>query len=315
MVYKGIGYKYVNGQKTETVAVVVGVEQKKPRAQVSPHEMIPTTIDGIPTDVQENPPIRAWSGRPMTIAHSHTARVRPVPPGVSIGHEQTTAGTHGGYVQYGTDTAWYGLSNNHVVANENRAQRGDRIYQPGPYDIPEQTPDAETYTIATLETFVRLGPSTSGCLWWPFTRRQERRQPYPNLVDAAIYRMRTQDDVELAIQGSGRVVRGIRDMVLGDRCYKVGRTTGYTDGVVEIVNMEIPIHYDAGVWNFVDQLGIRHRTNGEMFSAPGDSGSWVLSHDDYFGALLFAGGGGVTIANPVAHVVALLGVRLPAQRV
>ena len=45
------------------------------------------------------------------------------------------------------------------------------------------------------------------------------------------------------------------------------------------------------------------------FSAGGDSGSVILV-EGMIGGLLFAGGGGVTIANRISHVISLLGVRL-----
>jgi phosphoglycerate-specific signal transduction histidine kinase len=44
-----IGYKYVNGKKTDEIAIRVLVEEKK--KDISKDEKIPETVDGIKTDV------------------------------------------------------------------------------------------------------------------------------------------------------------------------------------------------------------------------------------------------------------------------
>ncbi|NIU63493.1 MAG: hypothetical protein GWN66_23410, partial [Pseudomonas stutzeri] len=76
------------------------------------------------TDVQETGVIRALQ--------DHTAKWRPAPGGVSIGHVDITAGTLGCLVVRGDHI--YILSNNHVLANSNEAEPGDAILQPGPHD-------------------------------------------------------------------------------------------------------------------------------------------------------------------------------------
>ena len=49
----GIGYCVERGRQTDTVSIVVMVNQKLPANQLKPDELIPTTIEGIPVDVQE----------------------------------------------------------------------------------------------------------------------------------------------------------------------------------------------------------------------------------------------------------------------
>ena len=66
-----------------------------------------------------------------------------------MGHHAITAGTIGAFIQLDGVTAV--LSNNHVLANENRGALGDAVYQPGPADggtAGEQ--------VAILSKFVRL---------------------------------------------------------------------------------------------------------------------------------------------------------------
>jgi hypothetical protein len=103
-------------------------------------------------------------------------------------------------------------------------------------------------------------------------------------------------------------VLGVRDLILGDAVQKVGRTTERTYGTVEGTDGIVRVSYgDAGIAEFEDQVIIRGE-DGE-FSAGGDSGSAILTLDGYVGGLLFAGGGGQTIANKFSHVQAFLGVR------
>ncbi|UCC85356.1 MAG: hypothetical protein JSW46_07715 [Gemmatimonadota bacterium] len=49
----GVGLLERGGERTQTVAVVVMVKKKIPRAQLSAHDIVPTEIEGVPVDVQE----------------------------------------------------------------------------------------------------------------------------------------------------------------------------------------------------------------------------------------------------------------------
>lgn len=49
----GVGFRYKEGRRTQTMAIVVMVNRKLPAALLSPDEIIPRQIEGIPVDVQE----------------------------------------------------------------------------------------------------------------------------------------------------------------------------------------------------------------------------------------------------------------------
>jgi hypothetical protein len=49
----GVGLLERGGVRTQTVAVVVMVKRKVPRARLSAADIIPTEIDGVPVDVRE----------------------------------------------------------------------------------------------------------------------------------------------------------------------------------------------------------------------------------------------------------------------
>jgi hypothetical protein len=55
----GVGLRQKSGMRTGEVAVVVMVRRKLPLAQLSPRDVLPTEIDGVPVDVQEAGDLRA----------------------------------------------------------------------------------------------------------------------------------------------------------------------------------------------------------------------------------------------------------------
>ena len=55
----GIGFKHKNGQPTDEVALVVNVSQKKPLADLSKQDIIPSELEGVSVDVQEVGKIKA----------------------------------------------------------------------------------------------------------------------------------------------------------------------------------------------------------------------------------------------------------------
>ena len=55
----GVGLRQEGGARTDTVALVVMVSRKVPRAQLSPDDLLPSEIDGVPVDVQEVGELRA----------------------------------------------------------------------------------------------------------------------------------------------------------------------------------------------------------------------------------------------------------------
>lgn len=135
-------------------------------------------------------------------------------------------------------------------------------------------------------------------------------QPWPNLIDAAICRPVLGENALPAVNVVEEIgeLLGVVDLELGAVVQKTGRTTGHTFGTVESIGSARVSYGDEGVALFDDQLVIRG--HGGDFSAGGDSGSAIVDSERLLGGLLFAGGGGVTIANRIVHVVAILGVSL-----
>ena len=85
---------------------------------------LPDQVDGIPVAVEITGLFVPRTDR--------TARARPAPIGFSVGHPDITAGTLGARVTGGGSV--FILSNNHVLANRNKARVGDPTLQPGAFD-------------------------------------------------------------------------------------------------------------------------------------------------------------------------------------
>ncbi len=308
VVATGIGYKQTGGTKTATLCIVCSVKKKLKADRLSVQDLVPTAVEGMPTDVVETGVIRALQ--------APTGRFRPVPGGVSIGHVAITAGTLGCWVTKNGQKVI--VSNNHVLANSNDAEIGDPILQPGPFDGGSAPQDH----MANLTQFAPISfeGEPSDC---PFanavisvfnlgckvvksnTRYQAAKvQTVDNLVDAAIATPLNAADVKDEILNVGPI-QGVAQGELGMAIKKSGRTTGFTTGEILQVDVTADVQYGGGrIARFTDQL-----LAGAM-SQGGDSGSGVLNENNHLIGLLFAGSDTTTIINRIEHVFSALEVSL-----
>lgn len=307
----GIGYKIVKGRQTNQLCLTVLVRQKLTQQALTAENLVPRSIDGIPTDVVQVGEL--WASQ------LRTDRYRPVPGGVSIGHYRITAGTLGAVVRDRATGDRLILSNNHVLANSNDAQAGDPIIQPGGADGGIVGQD----TIATLERFCPISFNSQGggscgiasayaqvgnaiASLLSSSHRVQVVQVMPqavNLVDAAVARPLNGEDVLDEILGIGAVT-GTVDAVLGMPVRKSGRTTEFTTGEILTIDSTVSVNYGSGrVATFENQLAAGPMSQG------GDSGSLVVAGDspDAVG-LLFAGSDQSTIFNPIQAVLDCLDV-------
>lgn len=303
----GVGKGFKNRQESGALSHVFLVKKKLPLAALDAQDVIPKSIDGMPTDVIQVGEIRA-QGR--------LDRTRPAPGGSSIGHYKITAGTLGCVVHHPTKGKVI-LSNNHVLANSNDAQLGDPIYQPGPYDGGR----AEDQ-IGLLDDFqpIDFGTGEATCnlakMYAAFGNGLARalgsshrvkavfeKQAAPNLFDAAIARPLDQSMVTEEILDIG-LINGMVSPYLGMKVRKSGRTTGYTHGEVIVLDATVEVSYGEGKTATFDQQII----TGPM-SQGGDSGSLLVAETSQQAVgLLFAGSDEVTIHSLIQPVLDRFGV-------
>jgi hypothetical protein len=166
------------------------------------------------------------------------------------------------------------LSNNHVLADENRGSPGDPVLQPGPTDGGTAGKDV----IARLTRFVPIDFAGA------------------NRADAAIAQAVRNPDLEQTLLKIGKPT-GIAAGRLKDKVRKSGRTTGLTSGSVTRISVTARVGFDGGVATFTDLL-----ETGAM-SAGGDSGSVLVNAKGAIVGLLFAGSNSSTLYCDIAHVI------------
>jgi len=289
----GIGRKIVKGKPTSKLCLRFYVERKFAKAAIPKELLLPASWQGSDTDVVE-------TGRfyPQSAAVSLAQRrLRPARPGCSVGFQFSgamarfvMAGTFGAVVQ--SNGKWFILSNNHVLANENKLAVGSPIFQPGLLDGGDPVRDQ----IATLSRFV---PISAG---------------QPNTVDCAIAEVVDRRNVRTRFLPKVGQLRSPDPAPVseGMKVHKIGRTTWYTTGVVFDTSADITIRYDVGRVTFQDQVLIRGGSG--LFSDQGDSGAVIVEMaSGRPAALLFAGSRGVnpyTIANHLPEVLSKLQVTI-----
>ena len=272
----GVGIRSAAGVYTGELAVKVFVREKAPLSRLNRDFAVPSSINGMPTDVEEVGELSA-----STYMASYP---RPVPCGVSCGHVRVTAGTLGCLIVLNNNRLCV-LSNNHVLANENNAAVGDPIIQPGRVDGGVSPRDR----IALLERFVPI--SFSG----------------PNTVDAAAAFTSSQlvkpQHVNYLMNPTPVAPR------LSLSVIKNGRTTQATQGVITAIGVNsVRVRYTAGVASFNNQIFIQG-IGSRPFSQGGDSGSIIVTAGTRQPVgLLFAGSATHTIANPIEAVMSALGI-------
>src|SRR5262249_33640050 len=92
---------------------------------------------------------------------------------------------------------------------------------------------------------------------------------------------------------------------LGEEVFKVGRTTGYTEGKVSSISVRMRINSENGhAFRFIDSLGIESTNTNRPFSKPGDSGALIVSLETRKAVgLLYSGNSLSTFACPIEAVL------------
>jgi len=295
-----IGFRNYKEQVTDQLAMAVLVQQKKPVEALSAEDVVPPDVSGARTDVVE-------VGRLEALVNPRD-RFRPnIPAGVSIGHYKVTAGTLGAIVFDRNTGEPLILSNNHVLANSNDAEIGDAILQPGPTDHGLRPDDAVAKlhrfemlrfmnTLGTgrtprttpplfpaggcdiVELFATVGNalgkisgSSKRLTSVPMPKVQTEATPvYANRVDAALARPNNPMLFQGAIAEIGRP-NGSKLAQLGMEVRKQGRTTGYTEGTVTLMNATVDVSYGEDLQaRFIGQVSTTPMSQG------GDSGALIM---------------------------------------
>lgn len=247
---------------------------------------LPSLLDGVPVVIVNIGEV---------IAFSLTKRyTRPVPIGVSIGNiNECAAGTLGCVVE--KSGSRYILTNNHVIARENKATIGEAVVQPGRYDNKPPCAIRTTDIIGNLADFQPIVFSTTA----------------NNVMDAAIASTTPSYVSVSTLPGYyGTLGSTIATPAIGMAIMKVGRTSSQTTGTITGINVTINVGYSSGTARFVNQI-----MTSKSFSKSGDSGSLVVTNPGKNPVgLLFAGAtDGTTFCNPISDILQKFNVTIATQ--
>lgn len=256
----GIGYKIVQGERTEQLAFQFTVRQKLPVGDLLPlTRPIPPELTAgeitLPTDILS----RVFAPHPVAVEvpqkSKRKQRLDPMVPGISIGHFTSGGGTLGCLVRDAATGEVQMLSNWHVFSNAT-ARPGDLIVQPCLADD-----DRVDRNHAGILVRSHLGLAGDCAL----------ARPVGRVVEELV--------LELDVG-----VRTIGDPALDDVVVKSGRTSGVTYGRVTRLHVITKLTYhDVGetrIGGFEIGPDPDHPALGGEITVGGDSGSAWLAVDE-----------------------------------
>ena len=282
----GIGM-LANGQHCIQVFINDANEEMWVGARGAP---LPTNYRGVPV-VPIEMPMASFLSAVSAGTLNETAPLVPYPRGIRDAQEVIIGGISGANTHLEGQSGTIGyfctrksrltrrkeihlLSNSHVFADlrKGKVDESDIIMQPSPGEAASNRP------IGALVNFSALKFETKD----------------PNHVDAAIAKLWSPQPHKPVIPQIGAIKGHVRtqDLELGEVARKFGRTTGYTEGRVFSVNLDIWIRYDRTGQSafFQDQILIEPSLpRFAKFVSKGDSGSLVVDGEQRALGLIFAG--------------------------
>jgi hypothetical protein len=196
--YVDVGYKFVNGEPTDALAIRVHVGEKQPESALEAAQVLPKEIEQLPVDVIQS--------RPGLEQNPRDARFDPLEGGIAVRNAQQNIGfgTLGVVVFDGASLDPMGLSNHHVLVRQG-GQAGNNIAQPN-----------STNTNDVIGTLTR----------WNLN------------LDCAVCTLNNSRGISRGIVDYPQGVTGLAQPVVGMDVTKSGRTTQTTFGTVDGVSTD-----------------------------------------------------------------------------
>ncbi len=264
---------YILGQKFILNEGISGISYRESEPRIVVYvesdedaEKVPDRLLGYRTEV-------VVIGRLYTL-QANRQRLRPVPAGASIGCRKAT-GTLTTFA-FDIDTgARILISCRHVLQGSMR----EAVIQPGAVDGGKEPDDIIGYV---------------------YRHAPIKPPPEANLVDASAAAVFTDVETSNEVIGIG-YAKCCKDVSENMEIAKSGRTTGVTKSVVIDTNATVKVYgYDFLGFEYAI---FRNQILAKAFSNPGDSGSPVISSDEYLVGMVFAGSDSVTAINRIDYVM------------
>jgi hypothetical protein len=296
----GYGWRRRGGDVTEDPVIRIYVDRKRPPESLSRDEMLPTEIDGIPTDVIELAPGRLQVG-PVP----DPGRYRPLRAGQRISARGEEGGSIGCFAK--TDDA----AKRHVLITAQHVVRLARDFTQTQRDGPAMgQPGLCSWCSKCCTSGDEIGDA------W-FARNDKT-------IDAAVIELRpgTQWLAEIENGNAPLVMTGVetfagitnvkQQLNAQQRLvFKRGFMTGLVSALLEDLSFDSTIVTPAGEsWEIEDQIAFAQVAMNQPFSESGDSGCPVVTNARKLIGIYFA----VTTATAGPNTIAL-GIACPIKRI
>lgn len=315
----GYGFKRTGGKLTNQVGFTVYVNEKKEKSQLQPEEIIPADYKGIATDVDSVPQVTEESNCEDHTTHSPLIAGITISPLIKDSTKTPPTYELGTLGFFATINGVNGPNNVVLVSNAHAltaggAAAGAIIYQPPLIQNDDgwsvnPDPNARNNPIGNVANVGFKGD-------WPYTYPGET--PNSNspgyYIDCATAKINiciaswchtncgesfTDQVINLAIPPDGSnvivdIARVQETDINGSApyvVYKVGRTTGRTEGKVTMVGAPVPkTLFPGGGDNAIEITPTQPDCNNILrFSAVGDSGSALINSQGKLVGMVFGG--------------------------
>jgi hypothetical protein len=313
-----VGLRERAGKISRELCIRVYVNAKRPESELSARERIPREIGGIPTDVHT---------RRRADFSIDATRYRPLKGGMLISNaivavdeagtgRTMEGGTFGCTATRRSNGKPVLLTNWHVIM-ANKAKKGDAIYNPVPLVYPQ---------FPLNELPKRVGEKDDLIAHITDFKITDK-------VDCAIAELDVSSccrccgldfrDEIIGLSDNGmpptNQLHGMRAAVPNTRVFKVGITTGRTEGLVSTINAgPLTAHLEGNDYDFNGQIEISSGDPLAPFSLKGDSGSVIVDEEGFAVGLLFGSvrdvGSEATYANHMTEVCDALKIDLNLVR-
>lgn len=338
-----VGVAVGNKNESGEPSVVVLVSQKKPLAALTAQDVVPSEVNGVKTDVLEIGYPRAYDSptgrfRPMpcgiSIGHYQitAGTLGAIVTDIQTGEKLILSNNH---VLANSNNALVGdpiLQPGPIDGGQNpgdvvaRLERFVQIRYVDDPDVPTPTPPGNGGTptppptsggcdilsgvvsvinaiAAALGSQQRVAPTSAASVAKQQGATASATTP-TNPVDCAVAKPVDPSLITGDYLGIGPV-SGIKPAALGMKVRKSGRTTGYTEGTINLLNATVNVAYGDRTARFTGQIITTPMSQG------GDSGSLIVDGTENKAVgLLFAGSNLSTIFNPIDAVLAALKVTI-----
>jgi len=274
----------------ETKCFRIYVTKKEKVKNLSIEDIIPpvlrlNALEALLTDVVE-------IGTPKAL--SNKERRRPVCGGISTMHKDGTACTISGFFKDNVTGKILVASNNHCYALEDKANFGDSILQPAPYDGGKDPKDR----IGWLSKKVSIFFDEYKCPFRNFFHRIKKIfSSSSNKVDIAFAMLEVPYENIATYIGE---YKGKCKLEEKERVTKSGRTTEQTYGKVLDTNWNGMVNYSRGIVFFQDCYLIEGEEG--PFVQGGDSGSPLFNMKNELAGVIFAGTDTTGIACKIENI-------------